>query len=280
MIKSKTIILIVLLSLIHLKILSNTDSSKTRHLSVGLSIPHFTFRDYTSSSLAYKGYGIGELNFVLNKTSNNSIWQINMQLGIGNAKPDLKNKNNWNENAEIYYYSVEYNYLKSIKQNIYNKLKIYAGGILASNAQYVFYPTINNVQAYNFTALSIQVTSKVSYNLKIGKKNTIVSYQLATQIFGYNSRPLSYIGVIPENAIWNQKENSISLYYKNGKTSSFHNNIVIQSSLFWNLKLKKNRICFGYQWLYQNNKVSINTLTSIKSSFSVAYQFNLSKNKK
>lgn len=234
--KSTTILLLLLNVLVAF---SNTDSTKTKYLVVGLAVPHFHFRDYTSSSLAYKGTGLGELHINIGKTSSKSIWQVNAQLGLGTAKPKLKEKNDWNEGAKIYFYNFEYSYLKNIKQSKYKKLNFYAGGITASNAQFILYPTINNVQAYNFTALSIQASAIVNYNFKISRKKTLLTYQFATQIFGLNSRPMSYIGTIPSSAIWNQNENSIGMYFKGSRSSSFHNSIVVHSSLFWHLTLKK-----------------------------------------
>jgi hypothetical protein len=253
-----------------------TDSTKTKHLAICIGLPYHYFRDKVSSDLAYKGLGLVELNISKIKVNpNKSVKQLDIYFGLGTAKPDLDNKTGFNKSATIPYYSFSYAYLKHIADHKNQALRIYAGGKILSDAQYIIYPTVNNVRAYNFNWLSLQASAMASYEINIGKKTHQFWYQLSIPVLGINARPLSYNGLIPIESIWNQSGSALRAYFTDLKMTSVHNNFSLQSNLSWDILMKKNKLRLSYNWLYQHNSVSVNALNSVRSSLMVSYLFYL-----
>jgi hypothetical protein len=254
----------------------STDSTTTKHLSIGIGLPYHYFRDKVSSDLAYKGLGLAELNIGKIKVSpNESVKQLDIYFGLGTAKPDLNNKTDFNKSATILYYNFSYAYLKHLANRKNQTLRIYAGGKISSEAQYIIYPTVNNVRAYNFNWLSLHASALASYEIKFGKRKHQLWYQLSIPLLSINNRPLSYNGLIPTKSIWDQNESSLRPYFTDLRASSVHNNFRLQSNFSWNILIKNNKLGLTYNWLYQHNSVSINTLNSVRSSVIVSYLFYL-----
>jgi hypothetical protein len=252
------------------------DSTKTKHLAIGIGIPYHYFRDKVSSDLAYKGFGLAGLNISKIKVNpNKSVRQLDIYFGLGTAKPDLDNKTGFNKSATIPYYNFSYAYLKHLANRRNQSLHFYAGGKILSDAQYIIYPTVNNVRAYNFNWLSLQASAMASYEINIRKSVHQFWYQLSIPVLGINARPLSYNGLIPNESIWNQSGSALRTYFTDLKMTSVHNNFSLQSNLSWAVLIKKNKLRLSYNWLYQHNNVSVNTLNSVRSSLMVSYLFYL-----
>jgi hypothetical protein len=252
------------------------DSCKIKHFGIGLGIPYHHFRDRVSSDLAYKGLGLAELNIYKIKINpHTSIKQLAFSFGTGSIKPDLKTKTDFNKSATVLYYGFSYAYLKHIHTKKNKAIQFYAGGKISSDAQYIIYPTVNNVRAYNFNWLSIQLSALASYNIQLGKKLTQLWYQIALPVFTINARPAAYSGLVPTSSIWNQNESSINTYFKDLKLSSLHNNFNLESNLAWDISINRNKLRLAYAWLFQYNTVSIHSLNSVRSSVSVSYLFHL-----
>jgi hypothetical protein len=259
----------------------SSDTAKAKHFAVGIGIPYLYFRDKVSSDLAYQGFGLGELNISKIKLNPlKSIQQLEINLGLGSAKPDINNKSDLDKSATIIYYQFSYAYLKYLARSKDQTIQFYAGAKVSSDAQYIIYPTVNNVRAYNFNWLSLQASLASSYEIKIGKKSHQLWYQLSIPVFSINARPLAYNGLIPTESIWNQEESVLKPYFTDLKVSSLHNNFSLQSNLSWDMPIRKNKLRVSYNWLYQNNSVSINTLNSVRSNIMVSYLFHLKNRSK
>ncbi len=254
------------------------DSLKTSHLALGIGVPYHAFRDRVASDLAYQGFGFAELNLSKIKVNpNHSLKQFDINLGLGSAQPNIINKTAFNKSATMIYYNFAYAYLKQLPNPKKETWHFFAGGKAASDAQYIIYPTINNVRAYSFNWLSLQASAMAIYELKLGKRNHRFGFHLSIPLLSINARPLSYNGVIPEESVWDQEGSAIRAYFTNLKLSSIHNNLMLQSQLFWDFNIKKNNLRLTYTWLYQNNTVSVNSLNSVRSSLSVSYLINRKK---
>jgi hypothetical protein len=259
----------------------NLDSLVTNDLGLGVAVPHFNFRDKASSSLAYKGTGLAELSInKLKINESNYIKQFAFDFGYGSAKPAIKNISDWTKSASIFYFDLHYGYLKKLKQFKENKIAVYAGAKLSSNGQFIVYPVINNVRAYNFNWLSLQASSAIAYNFNVRKTKTKLWYQLSIPVFSLNKRPTSFDGTIPVEAVWSQEGSASEAYFKHPKATSLHNNLVIQSTFWWDLPLKHKKIRVSYSWLYQRNTSVLNPLASVKSALGVTYLMHRKKHKK
>lgn len=252
------------------------DSLISNYLALGLGVPQWNVRDNVSSSLAYKGIGLGEFSLSKMKIKSNCIKHFSLTIGLGGVRPNIKNKTDWNTSAEIYSYDIGYSYLKPI--NTENKVtRFYFGGKVSTNAKVFIYPVINNIISYDLNWLSIQPTGMITHDFKLKKVKSRLIYQFSIPILAFNSRPKSYIGLFPSEDVWSQDSEIGSSLFSDILPTSIHDNLNLESTLCWDVYTKKNKLRLTYNWLYAYNKTAVNSLVSVKSSVTLSYLIQLNK---
>lgn len=256
------------------------DSLSSKYLSFGLGIPHWNFRDEASSSLAYQGRGALELNFSKMKMKlDRKFTQFNIEIGLGGAKPDIENRDDWNKSTYIIHYDLSYTHLRRVSPHGHSKTTFFVGGKLSSNAQYFVYPTINNNEPYSFNWGDLQPSGMAVRNYSFMGIEGQLSYQLSFSLLALNVRPTTYTGVLAAEYVWNQKGDNTKNYFDKGKLTSIHNNLIINSLFAWDINVRANKLRLSYSWLYHRNTVAVNQLSSVKSTVAISYLFNR-KNRK
>lgn len=276
--KNKLIFILLFCSSTYQVIGQKKDSIITSNLALGIGVPQLNFRDNVSSSLSYRGIGLGEFNFSKMKTKSNCIKSFNFNIGVGAGRPNVKNKTDWNTASNVYFYDIGYSYLSQLKVKRNDvKTKFYLGGKIGSNAEVSTYPVINNVATFNLNWLSIAPSGIMTHDFQIRKTASRLTYQLTVPIYALNVRPLSYVGLLPAENVWSQEDDLGGAFTSGIKQTSLHNNLTIHSTLHWDLYKKKNKLRLTYDWLLYYNTRAVNSLIFIKSSVTLSYLIQLNK---
>lgn len=253
--------------------------TKIRYLEFGIGVPNIYFRDKTSSSLAYKGTGLSILHFAGSKQNATKMYRDwNLNVSLQNAKPDIKNVTDWNKPATIFGIDFMYRKLKGINIKPNSKWRFFAGASLGSNLQFATIPSANNSFAYNFSWIQLGLEGMLKRDFTVKGKKIQITNQTSLPILGINVRPLSYVGLLPEEVIWSQDLAIFASVFKHPKLFSLHNNIALKNDIGLDLLLRKSKLGVRYCWQYQHNTVSVNSLNSINTSISINYSIQL-KNK-
>lgn len=250
-----------------------------RYIQVGIGLPSIYFRDNTSSQLAYKGSGLLAFHFAGSKQIQHKFYrEWNFQARFQEAKPDINNISHWNKLASIYMVSFMYKKLKEIQLPRARSWNFYAGASLGSNLQLAVIPAVNNTLAYNLSWLQLGLEAMIKRDISIKGQHMQFTNQTSLPIFGVNTRPLSYVGLPPQEIIWSQNSSIGASLFTHPKLFSLHNNIALCNNISVDHLRKKSKIGLCYSWLYQYNTVAINSLNSIMSCISINYSIQL-KNK-
>jgi hypothetical protein len=265
-------LILFLFSTLCLKAQQN-DSAVVSNWGVGVGIPHLYFRDQVSSSLAYKGLGFFQLQGIYFREKQQVIQQVQFDLSVCSSKPTIHNRPDWNSAATSISFDLSDVYLRRINKTTSknNITKYFIGGRVSSNAIYTLFPVQNNLQAYSVNLISIALAGALAYQPYSGKNKFY--YQLAIPFIGLNVRPLSFVGTIAQEQIWDQDGNVLKLFVHDPQLASFHNAITINSLIAYQRQLKKNSLRVSYAWNYEYNTVSVNTLNRIASSVTLTYNF-------
>lgn len=253
--------------------------TKTRYFEFGIGISSIYFRDKTSSSLAYKGNGPFALHLAGTKqTSNKKFREWNINTRIQSATPDISNVTEWNKPASFIGLDFMLRKLKGLNKKNNAKWQFFGGTSLGSNLQLATIPSANNSFAYNFSWIQLGLEGMVKRDLTLKNKKLQFTNKTSLPVLGINVRPLSYVGLLPQENIWSQNEEISAAFLKNPKLFSLHDNLAIKNDVSVDFVLRKSKFGIIYSWQYQNNSVSVNSLQSTNSSISINYSIKL-KNK-
>lgn len=262
--------------------MQNNDSvfqkKMARYFEVGIGLPSVTIRDRVTTSNAYSGTGLAAFHLA-NSKQNGWNWfrEFRFNTNLMNAQPDIENLTDWNKSASIFTYGFTYRKLKGTRVNSTKKWHFFAGGSLSSNGQVAIIPAVNNSMAYNFNWLQACAEGMVQRNFNFKKKKFQFIYQVSLPIAGVTVRPLSYIGLPPAAALWNQFDSDLNILFAYPKFSSLHNNFMFANAINVDMHFSRSKLRLQYNWQYIYNTVSINSLHSIVSSVNVAYLVKLKK---
>lgn len=255
----------------------NQDSSKvkTRQLYSGISLPYYTLRDKTCSSLLYRGFGGLEVNLGYTRRNNyNDISQLSFTLGMAEVYPSIENKSSWNKAASVVNFFLGYSYLKGLNSLSNSNTHYFLGGSITSNAWYSEFPVKNNIISYNFNWLSAHINGQLMHNFTLGGKNIQLNYEASLLICSLNTRPKTYTGLIPAEIAWNQDQNVIRMITSDIKLTTMLKNIMYRSSISLDFHIApKHLIKFAYLWHYTLNKAAIHRYENANSALQICYIF-------
>jgi hypothetical protein len=269
---------------VHAKAQQNSSASKlhntnSRYLEIGIGLPTIVLQENVSSSLGYTG--TSPLGFHVGSTkrhANKMFKQFCTDINFITAKPNIQHLTNWNKPASIYAINFLYRNVKGLSAKKNSKWHYYAGASLGLNGQVSIIPAVNNTLSYNFNWLQLGAEAMVTRDFQWQNKIFQFAYQASLPIAVIGVRPQSYVGLQPTPAIWQQDGSGLATIFTEPKFSSLHNNFMFRNDVSLDVQLRKNKLRLIYIWQFTSNTVAVNSLTSVLSSFNVAYLFKL-KNK-
>jgi hypothetical protein len=252
--------------------------TKKKTFEFGIGMPSISLRDQTTSDLVYRGTGLAAVTLANHKViDNKSYKEFRFNFLFNSAAAVTNPTNEWNKKASVFSYSLLWRKLKMLGTSKNKTWQFFGGLGFGNGLQFNIIPSANNSLSYdmNWLNASLEGMAKKSFNWK--RKSFQFTYQASLPILGVSVRPLSYIGLMPANTIWQQNNNTFDIFFQSPKLSSLHNNLVFRNDISLDMPVRKNKLRLQYFWQYKYNTISVNTLNNAASAVHLAYLIQLNK---
>jgi hypothetical protein len=276
---SLLLLLFFLASTIHLSAQEQQQKPlKKKTLEFGIGLPSISLREQSTSDMVYRGAGLAALTIASHKAIENKTFrEFRFNLLLNGAHAITNPSNDWNKKASITNYNFLWRKLKMVGTSKNKKWQFYVGGGASNGLQLNIIPSANNSISYdmNWINASLEGMAKKSFTWK--RKSFQFTYQASLPVLGVNVRPLSFIGLLPANTVWQQNNSTFDIFFQSPRFTSLHNNFVFRNDISLDMPVRKNKLRLQYFWQYKYNTVSVNKLNSALSAVHLAYLIQLNK---